>query len=193
MDYYFSARLGEAAKRCTAFMLIFWIIVFPLILVFVEFGKAKIKQEPKVNFVKIIRGLPVCIFFYLALFLPPYVFSPKGYTIEQKTIVIHRFFRLKITIPYTDVRYIEQDKEEEIQNILRITPKFRKGIYGIFGYYGTFYKKELGGYFKMYATDLNKIVILYTKTEPGKWVLSPENPERFVELVSKKISRISPE
>lgn len=97
--------------------------------------------------------------------------SVRGYSLTAVSIIVHRFGWVT-TLPLTSLRSAELDPAATVGS-LRI---FGNG--GFFGFVGRFRNARLGGY-TAYVTDgLNCIVLRYTDKTV---VISPDNPEAFVE------------
>ena len=60
------------------------------------------------------------------------------------------------------------------------------GSGGFFGYYGRFYNANYGS-MRMFATNLNNAVML-TLNDGRKIVVTPDDPENFIDAVTKKLS-----
>ena len=108
----------------------------------------------------------------LAIVVFSYRYAPKSYRIDADAVVIVR--------PASELRIPRAA-------IVRVTPLDRflglslkippGGNSGLFGIYGTFYRRDLGK-FRMYARAATNGVVL--ETHDGSVVIAPEPRDRFV-------------
>ena len=115
------------------------------------------------------------VFILLSIWLPiliVYAFSPRGYTVSEQGITIHRVIG-SINIPKTDINSIDVVK--------RIYPGIRLAASGgLFGYFGVFTLKS-GGSAKVYVTRWNCVVLV--KTNDETFIISPSEPEDFCKVL----------
>lgn len=163
--YKFSAPYGKLTKYISVFTILFLI---GLALFFFFMGKQ-------------ISYLSTFLFVLLSaiLIFLSYAFSPLGYTVDHKEIVIQRIIK-SIIIPLSTVKGVKFDPKA---GGLRAVRLFGSG--GLFGYYGKFRSAELGVHDR-YVTDCKKSVVIYANKT---YVISPDKPEVFVELVKGKIGK----
>lgn len=109
-------------------------------------------------------------------FIPPF-FMIKGYSINNKKLIIHRLGWTK-----------EFDLDDLVSagfNAQAIKGSLRLlGNGGLFGWIGSFSNKELGR-FRAYATNRNKCVVLEFKDKT--LLVTPDSPIEFVESVQTLI------
>ncbi len=109
-----------------------------------------------------------------AIGLASWALAPTGYAVEAGTLRVERRLR-PLAIPLEGVTAVGRLAE------LRTTGAARMGgSAGLFGHYGQFWNRGLGA-FRLYATRTHDLVLL--DTPGGRFVVSPEPPERFVEEV----------
>jgi hypothetical protein len=110
---------------------------------------------------------PVWIVFGLT-----YLFAPRGFRVSPAGVVIRRPIG-PIVIPHADIGAAEV--------VERVKPGFRLfGSGGLFGWIGLF-TIQGGGSAKVYATRWDRMVRVKTRQET--YLLSPANPEAFLEAV----------
>lgn len=101
-------------------------------------------------------------------------FGVYGYRIEDDKLRIKRFGW------YTDLRFDEITSVEFTPNAMKSSIRIF-GIGGVFGYIGSF-KNRLLSYYKAYATHRKRTVVISCKKH-GAYVISPDNPEEFVQAL----------
>jgi len=100
-----------------------------------------------------------------------YAYSPQGYEVEQRSIVVRRLIG-RVRIPLEDVRELRPGTPEDFKRTIR-----RWGSGGLFGYYGLFQTAKLGKC-TWYVTNRRKTVVLVSATKTV--VFSPDDVERFL-------------
>ena len=103
---------------------------------------------------------------------------PIRLTIGNDKIILHRLFGA-INIPIKDIIAIKAIPNSETAFSIRI---FGSG--GLFGYLGKFKNKKLG-YYTMYATDINELILI--RTARKTYVFSCRNRDKFIESVKLTI------
>ncbi len=116
-------------------------------------------------------GVPLVDALVIAL---AYAYSPRGYAIEDGSIVIRRL-RGGVRFPLESIRQARAAEAGELDGCLRLW-----GSGGLFGYYGLFQNSKLGT-MRWYVTNRNRAVVLLTDSKPV--VISPENSEEFLAAV----------
>ncbi len=101
-------------------------------------------------------------------------YMPIRLTIGNDKIILHRLFGA-INIPIKDIIAIKAITSSETAFSIRI---FGSG--GLFGYLGKFKNKKLG-YYTMYATDINELILI--RTDRKTYVFSCRNRDKFIESV----------
>ena len=105
-------------------------------------------------------------------------YMPIRLTIENDKITLHRLFGT-IHIPIKDIIEIKAITSSETAFSIRI---FGSG--GLFGYLGKFKNKKLG-YYTMYATDINELILI--RTDRKTYVFSCKDRNKFIESVKLTI------
>lgn len=88
-----------------------------------------------------------------------FLFSPAGYSIDEKEIRIIRPLK-PVSIKYVDIIDVSIPDDKLMRRSGR-----SGGVGGLFGYYGNFYNKIFGGDMTWYATQLRNFVIIKTKKD----------------------------
>lgn len=101
-------------------------------------------------------------------------YMPIRLIIENDKIILHRLFGA-INIPIKDIIEIKAIEKSETAFSIRV---FGSG--GLFGYLGKFKNKKLG-YYTMYATDINELILI--RTARKTYVFSCRNRDEFIESV----------
>lgn len=116
--------------------------------------------------------LPIVILIGTALF------TIRGYILSHGTLYVKRLF-WNTAVPLADLQKVEIVPDAMSKSIRTF------GNGGLYSFSGYFKNKTLGKY-RAFVTDLKNTVVL---TFPNrKIVLSPGNPERFVEMVKSLVS-----
>jgi hypothetical protein len=103
-----------------------------------------------------------------------FALAPRGYALQPGSLRIERPLRA-IEIPLASIRGAWTLPDGGLRGALRVA-----GSGGLFGYYGRFWSKGLGA-FRLYATRRTGLVVVDTAEE--RFVLSPEPPERFLDVL----------
>jgi hypothetical protein len=103
-----------------------------------------------------------------------FALAPRGYALEPGHLRIERPLRA-IEIPLASIRAAWTLPDDAFRGALRVA-----GSGGLFGYYGRFWSKRLGA-FRLYATRRTGLVVVDTAAD--RFVLSPEPPERFLDVL----------
>ncbi len=104
-------------------------------------------------------------------------FAPWSYAVRADGIVVNRLGP-SVVIAYEDIQELRPIDSREIGFAWRT---FGSG--GFLGWFGRFYSRPLGG-FRAYATN-RRDLILITKTDGAKIVISPYPPDAFLEAVQR--------
>jgi hypothetical protein len=113
----------------------------------------------------------------LAILLIAAAFTVRGYILTDDALYVQRLgWRSKIELH--NLVTVDLDSQA-MEDSLRIW-----GNGGLFGFTGTFRNQKLGRY-QAYATDPARAVVL--KFPNRAIVLTPDNPERFVSAVLRRI------
>ena len=111
-------------------------------------------------------------FSLIIILILTYGFSPKGYAIEDRQLVIYRPFQNKY-YSTENILKVSMIDRKELKNSLRIF-----GVGGLFGYFGLFRNSRYGTMI-WYATRRDQFVVI--ERSNGKViVLTPDDPNSFV-------------
>jgi hypothetical protein len=118
----------------------------------------------------------------LSLLMLAVVLAPRGYLLGPEGVTILRR-RSNLTVPLASIISAEADEQGDV---------FRKGVRtggmgGAFGFFGQFAKDGFGPY-EAYATRRTGLVIL-RRAKGDPVVISPADPERFVEVLRQEMGR----
>jgi hypothetical protein len=116
----------------------------------------------------IVLIMPLGILIYAAVF-----FFIRGYTITPRSLIVHRFAKA-ITYPLNKMQSVEINP-----TAMRWTCPMTNG--GLFSFGGHQCRNKTLGWFRAYVTDFKRCVVL--RFSNGTVVVTPENPETFVETI----------
>lgn len=153
----FKASLDNASKLISGAIILF-------ALVFVLFGLFIFTED------RIALILPIVILLAVSGFT--YLYSPKGYSIENNFILVHRLAGLK-KIPRSEIYEIRAISEEELGTTWRM---FGNG--GLFGYTGWFSTSI--GKMRWYLSQ-RKNYVLFRLNNEGLILISPDDVEGFLQ------------
>jgi hypothetical protein len=108
-------------------------------------------------------------------------FAPWGYMVRPDAIVVGRLGS-PLVISYERIREVRRTDSEEIGFAWRVF-----GSAGFLGWFGLFRSRRLGE-FRACATNQRDLVLI-TKTNGAKIVISPHLPDAFLEAVRKNMDR----
>lgn len=108
----------------------------------------------------------------LATIIGVLLLMPVRQTIERNKIALHRFIG-SIHIPFEDIIELKAIPNSETAYSIRLL-----GSGGLCGYLGKFRNKKLG-YYTMYATNLNELILI--RTNRKAYVFSCKNRDEFIE------------
>jgi hypothetical protein len=108
-------------------------------------------------------------------------FAPWGYMVRPDAVVVGRLGS-PLVISYEGIREVRRTDAQKIGFAWRV---FGSG--GFLGWFGLFRSRRLGE-FRAYATN-RRDLILITKTNGAKIVISPQAPDAFLEAVRTKMER----
>ena len=111
----------------------------------------------------------------MLILLYTYLHRPTQYQVDKDNIIIHR------PIGNVEIKTSDINRVDRIHHDLLKTAS--KG--GAFGYFGTF-ETELGR-IRFYATRRDRMVML-TKHDKTKIILTPDHHEAFIEILETKAS-----
>jgi hypothetical protein len=192
---FFEAKIGQSVLKSTIFLIIVvmlgpwfgYIITIITKKLFPNAYKIAYKRYPKYNNPKRVLRRNIATYYpiLLSFFVVAYIFFvPIGYFVGKDSVVVRSSTKQIAEIPLTDIYEVLRDKK----GIAKIGP-WSSGGYarGLFGYFGRFYKPDLGVY-TAYVTDMNRLVILKGRKT---YVLSPKDPDRFTLLLSERINSLN--
>lgn len=107
----------------------------------------------------------------------PYIFSPREYWLIGNQLIVKRPFT-KVEFKLDDVTEVRLAEKDEVKNPMRL---FGSG--GWFGYYGKFSNFKFKT-FQMYCSRMDRLVLVFT--QKGLKVFSPDEPEKFINLLKEK-------
>ncbi len=126
-----------------------------------------------------IRVLPIAGALVIAgVFVVILLLAPRSYVVGTDGIVVNRLGP-SLVIAYECIQELRRIDSGEIGFAWRI---FGSG--GFLGWFGWFYSQSLGR-FSVYATNQRDLVLI-TKTDGTKIVISPYPPDAFLEAVRGK-------
>jgi hypothetical protein len=106
--------------------------------------------------------------------------APRGFALEGGELVVERPL-WPVRIPLASVRAVTVLPRPGLGWAIRTA-----GCSGVFGHYGHFWSRSLGS-FRLYATRRDPLVCV--DGDAGRFVLSPDEPERFVAAVLRQAPR----
>lgn len=112
------------------------------------------------------------------LILAGYAWSPRSYSIEARSILVHRLIGAA-RIPLDNIREIRPAAPDDFFGSLRL---FGSG--GFFGYYGVFRTSKLGGS-TWYMTNRENAVVVVTGAKTA--LISPNDVSRFISTVQATV------
>jgi hypothetical protein len=120
-------------------------------------------------------------FAFIIMLLLTYGFSPKGYAIEDRQLVIHRPFKNKV---YTseEMQTVTLVDKKELKQSMRVF-----GVGGLFGYFGLFRNSRYGTMI-WYASRRDQFVVI-ERSNGRTIVLTPDDPNSFVSEFNQMIKR----
>jgi hypothetical protein len=111
----------------------------------------------------------VQIAFFAGILLFTWLYSPQGYSVRDGALVIHRPWR-PVTIPLAEIRSVQLLSPEDVSPFSGIRVF---GVGGLFGYYGTFFRPNLGGFVRFYLRNRENPILV--ETTGGRLLLSPDS------------------
>ena len=108
-------------------------------------------------------------------------FAPWDYMVRRDAIVVGRLGP-PLMIPYEGIREVRRTHRKEIGFAWRVF-----GSAGFLGWFGLFRSRSLGE-FRACATNQRDLVLI-TRTNGARIVISPHLPEAFLEAVRRNMDR----
>ena len=123
--------------------------------------------------------LRIIVTIFLVGIIPVLIYyAPCGFELTKEALIIKQVGKIK-KIPYTEIKRVER--------VLDLGSTIRTGgIGGTFGFTGNYSSSKIGP-FKGYITNQSKLVLI--ETTEGKYVISPAEPEKFIEALRKFIRK----
>lgn len=148
-----------------------WILTLSVFVLLGAISYSLIPLDEKIDTITVLILLSI----WAPIFIV-YVLAPRGYTVSEQGIIIHRPVG-SITIPKTEIKSMEV--------VEQVTPGIRLAASGgLFGYFGIFTLKR-GGSAKVYVTRWNRVVLIKAQTET--YIVSPSSPEDFCQAVGTNL------
>ena len=116
----------------------------------------------------------VVAFLGAAVIAVSYAYSPRGYEIAERSIIVRRLIG-RVRIPLDDIRELRAANRDDFRGCIRLW-----GNGGFFGYYGLFRTSKLGKC-TWYVTNRANAIVLINAAKTV--VLSPDNVESFLAAV----------
>jgi hypothetical protein len=160
---------GRLVKIITYFI----IYLFVFLIVFIPIMVYSIEGEEFQAFIIIFLLLIIMV----PILIGSWAYSPQKYIVSEKRIKIVRPIN-SVSIPLHEITKVE----DRIINPLKTIRLWANG--GLFSLSGTYYNKT-DGKFLMYAKNDNYVMIYADK----KYVLSPDEKERFMIEVQNKLEK----
>lgn len=117
----------------------------------------------------------------LSLYIPiiiTFLYAPKKYVIDNNTISIKKIVG---NISFNKNK-ISTYKELNITDLGSMTRTFASG--GLFGYFGSFRSSKIGD-LSVYCGSLNSNLILITLKSNKKFLISPDNKDKFMAALNQ--------
>ena len=122
----------------------------------------------------------ICMLAFLGILIYlTYAYSPLGYEIKYDSLIINRKIK-PVTIAFDKIKEVRIDPQAASLKCLRL---FGSG--GLFGFFGTFYSKQLKVHKRYITSRKNAVVIVADKN----YVISPDKPDLFVQLLQERIKK----
>ncbi len=118
------------------------------------------------------------IFFGVVVYLT-YAYSPLGFEIKTNCVVIVRKIK-PVLIGLDKIKEVKVDLSAASLMCLRL---FGSG--GLFGFFGTFYSRQLKVHKRYVTCRKNSVLIVADK----KYVITPDKPDLFVQLLQERINK----
>jgi len=126
--------------------------------------------------------LPVGLAVLAAVVILPgaWALAPSGFAIVGRVLRVERPL-FPVEIGLDEIRAVAVLPADALKGAMRVA-----GTSGLFGHYGRFWSRRLGA-FRMYATRCKGLVLV--DTVKGRYLLSPDEPERFAETLAQRAPR----
>ena len=121
--------------------------------------------------------------FVVAIVVFAYVYTPKSFHLDADALRIARPAGA-VVVPFASVSEVEP-LDRFLGLSLKVPPG---GNSGLFGLYGTFWKRDLGK-FRMYGRSATGAVLL--RTSEGRIVVTPDRRAAFIAAIRERIQEHS--
>lgn len=166
--YHFDAPYDSLARFLSMFI--------PAVLIIGTFVIFHIAQEEMNIPIKLLF-----IGFIVVIIIIPYLFSPRGYTIDNLNLIVH-FFLWHIRIPYSDIENISFDPDLSLSLHRRLV-----GSSGYFGYWGIYNLPNIGKV-SVWTNTRKSVVFIYRKNK-RPLIVGPNNIENFTAELNQYTTR----
>lgn len=179
MQKYYKAEMDRLLRISTR--VVFFIFLIPPVALFFAWQKAiQSPPLPPLTAQLLYWGIPLLAVSIICTAYIAWAMAPKGYALSDLGLLIDRRMR-PINIPLNEITEVRQLEKGRLGKSLRLM-----GTSGFYGHYGLFWSRELGK-FRAYVTRSEDLAAV--RTEKTLFVLSPENPEEFVQVLGKLLPR----
>ena len=121
---------------------------------------------------------PIATAILILVFVLSYAYSPRGYSVSAKTIIVKRLLG-NVRIPLEDTRVARKIDADDLRGCIRLW-----GSGGLFGYYGLFRTTKLGRC-TWYATNRKKLFVAIGATKTT--VFSPDDVDGFLRAIRAEV------
>lgn len=113
----------------------------------------------------------------ILVYAATYAYQPVCYKIKDRNVIVHRHLS-DVVVLRSDIKNIELIDKQKLKGSIRTF-----GVGGVFGYFGQFLNRDLGC-MTWYATQRNHNAVLIELNNNKKIILTPDEPEQFVQQLS---------
>jgi hypothetical protein len=117
---------------------------------------------------------PVFTLIAVLLILVSYAYSPRGYVITDRSVLVQRLAG-RPRIALDGLRQVRRTTPDDFRRSIRL-----RGSSGLFGYYGLFSSAKLGR-FTAYVTNKNNRVVVITGSKTA--LFSPDDVDAFLNAI----------
>jgi hypothetical protein len=121
---------------------------------------------------------PIATTILILVFALSYAYSPRGYSVSAKTIIVKRLIG-NVRISLEDARVAKKIDADDLRGCMRLW-----GSGGLFGYYGLFRTTKLGRC-TWYATNRKKLFVAIGATKTT--VFSPDDVDGFLRAIRAEV------
>ncbi len=182
MGTFFQATLDKQTKTKTGILGIAALLPFIIVLAAAYFivDALRAGQAIPTWVLFSFSGIVLSVFALIAVAIAlTYLLAPIGYELLPDTLIIDK--RLGQTkIGLRSIRSVASLDAGQLKGSIRVF-----GVDGFFGSYGTFHNSALGK-FRMYSTRSSGLVLIEAEE---LFVLSPDDPEGFMDSVRKAVHK----